>query len=82
MDAVGYDTFGGTSVATVHMCADPYGVWAVPYLLRLARHTGGEVWAQRAIALWNNGTQGISTGTLGLQSLPPRPCGSQDETVN
>ena len=26
MDAVGYDTFGGTSVATVHMCADPYAL--------------------------------------------------------
>jgi hypothetical protein len=82
MDTVGYDTFGGTSVATVHMCADPYGVAAVPWLLRLARHTGRGIWAQRAIALWNNGSQGISTGTLAIQGLPARPCGSQDETVN
>jgi hypothetical protein len=82
MDTVGYDTFSGTSVATVHMCADPYGVAAVPWLLRLARHTGRGIWAQRAIALWNNGSQGISTGTLAVQGLPVRPCGSQDETVN
>jgi hypothetical protein len=82
MDAIAFDTFGGTSVATVHMCADPFGVSAVPYLLRLSRHTGHEIWEQRARALWNNATQGISDGTLSLVGLPPRPCGSQDETVN
>ncbi len=73
MDAIDYDTFGGTSVATVHMCADPFGVSAVPYLLRLGRHTEREIWEQRARALWNNATQGISDGTLSLVGLPPRP---------
>ena len=82
MDAMGYDTFGGTSVATVHMCADPFGLSAIPHIFKLARHTGRDIWNQRAVALWNNASQGISTGTLVVQGLPPRPCGSQDETVN
>jgi hypothetical protein len=82
MDAVGYDTFGGTSVATVHMCADAYGVSAIPALLGLAKHTGRDIWCQRAAALWSNASQGISTGQFAFQGLPPHPCGSQDETVN
>jgi hypothetical protein len=82
MEAIDYETFGGTSVATVHMCADGYGIAAVPYFLRLARHTGRDIWAERAVALWNNATQGISDGTFELMGQLPRPYGSQDETVN
>jgi hypothetical protein len=54
----------------------------VPNLLQLAKHTGRDLWTQRAVALWNNASNGISTGTLVLYGLPPRPRGSQDETVN
>jgi len=83
MDAVGYDTFGGTSVATVHMCADPYALRCVPWLIRLADLSGQPLWEQRAIAIWNNASQGISEGSLIVQGISsPRPAGSQDETVN
>jgi hypothetical protein len=83
MDAIGYDTLGGTSVATVHMCADPYALRCIAWLIELADLTGHIIWEQRAAAAWNNATHGISDGSLILQGInTPRPRGSQDETVN
>lgn len=80
-DAIHYESFGGMSTATVHMLTGPF-LYNFPHLLKLAKYTGREIWTQRAVALWNHASQGISDGTLALQGLPPRPCGSQDESVN
>lgn len=82
LDQIDYESFGGTSVATVHMCADNYALSMVPWLLKLARYAGNKIWEERAIAIWNYSTQGISDGDLALQGLAPRPVGSADETLN
>ncbi len=82
LDEIGYESFGGTSVATVHMCADNFALACVPYLLRLSEHTSEKRWAERAKAIWDYSTQGISQGDMVLQGFPARPAGSQDETVN
>lgn len=73
-----YDTFGGTAVSTAHLHIDPYALYYVPELLRLAKCTGNEVWTQRAAAIWQNATQGVSDGTLVVMDKL-RPMGSQDE---
>ena len=74
----GYDTFGGTSVSTQHHHIDCYALRYVPYLIRLSELTGREIWKQRALAVWNNATIGISDGTMVVANLL-RPAGSQDE---
>ncbi len=82
LDIINYESFGGTSVATVHMCADNYALCTVPYLLRLAKYSKKEIWKERAVAIWNYATQGISDGNFTDGDLPPRPYGSADETLN
>ena len=76
---VGFDTYGSTSVSAAHNALDHYGLYWVPEYLRLAELTGNPMWAQRARALWYNGTQLISDGTLVIKGRV-RPAGSQDES--
>ena len=77
---IGYDTYGGTSVSAAHNAQDPYGLYYVPEYLELAKLTGKQVWRSRARALWYNGIQLISDGTLVINGRV-RPAGSQDESV-
>lgn len=74
-----YDTFGGTAVSTSHHHMDPFDLCYVPDLLRLAELTGNRQWQERALAIWNNGVQVISDGTLQVAPTGPRPAGSCDE---
>jgi hypothetical protein len=78
LHALGYDTFGGTSVSTQHHHQDPFAIAFVPGLLRLAELTHREIWRQRALAAWANGSIGISDGSLVMMGRK-RPAGSQDE---
>lgn len=55
-----YHSIGGTSVSTQHHHIDPWGVFMVSYLEKLARYTGDKKWHERARALWFGGTQAIS----------------------
>jgi hypothetical protein len=73
-----YDTFGGTTVSTQHHHLDPYGCAFVNSWLRLAELTGKDIWRQRAQAVWANGTQTISDGSLVIAGKL-RPAGSQGE---
>jgi hypothetical protein len=78
LETLGYDTFGGTVVSTQHHHIDPYGIAFVPGWLRLAELTGQPIWRERALAVWANGLQGISDGTLAILGKQ-RPAGGQDE---
>lgn len=75
----GYDSFGGTLVSTVHEGIDPFALCYVPELYQLWKETGEERWLQRARAIWKNGCQHISDGTLVIDGKQ-RPKGSQDES--
>ena len=75
---LGYDTFGGTSISTQGHHLDPYGIRFVKYWLRLADLTENDLWRQRALAVWANGTIGVSDGNLEIMGKK-RPAGSQDE---
>jgi hypothetical protein len=77
---LGYDTFGGTLVSTTHQHQDPYALYYVEELRRLGALTGEAEWEQRADAIWKNGQQGVSDGTLRVLGKL-RPAGSQDEGV-
>lgn len=72
LEEIGYDTYGGTHVAAAHQCQDPWGSWITLGFLRLADLTGKEVWRERARAMWNQATIGISDGTLTLENGPPQ----------
>ncbi len=52
----------------------------MPEYIELAELTGNAVWRDRARALWYNGIQLISDGTLVINNRV-RPAGSQDESV-
>jgi len=73
-----YDTFGGTAVSTAHNHIDSYALAYMIDLLELAKLTGNNQWRERAMAIWYNGTQGVSDGTLVVMGKV-RPAGSQDE---
>ena len=73
-----YDTFGGTAVSTTHQHHDPYALCYVLELIDLSLLTGEETWAQRAQAIWRNGQQCVSDGSLEVDGKL-RPAGSQDE---
>lgn len=77
---IGYDTYGGTAVSAAHNALDPYGIYYVPEYLELAKLTGKEIWRSRARALWYNGQQLLSDGSLVIRGKV-RPAGSQDESV-
>lgn len=74
-----YDTFGGTAVSTSHHHMDPFALCYVTDLLELAELTGHMQWKERALAIWINGSQMISDGTLCVTPTGPRPAGSCDE---
>ena len=74
----GYNTFGATSVSVQHHHLDPYAVKYIPELLRLAKVTGDGTWKEKAKAIWNNGCQLVSDGTLEIHDAV-RPEGSQNE---
>jgi len=77
---IGVDTYGSTAVSAAHNALDHYGLYYVPEYLELAELTGNDVWRSRARALWYNGTQLISDGTLVINNKV-RPAGSQDESI-
>lgn len=73
-----YQTFGGTSVSVQHHHLDPYALFWVPEWIELTDLTGDQQWKEKAIAIWNNGCQLVSDGTLEINGLI-RPAGSQNE---
>ena len=74
----GYNTFGATSVSTQHHHLDVYALKWVNEWLRLAELSGHDVWREKAIAVWTNGCQYVSDGTLEINGRI-RPVGSQNE---
>ena len=73
-----YNTFGATSVSTQHHHLDVYALLWVSDWLRLAELTGRDIWREKAIAVWANGCQFVSDGTLEINGRI-RPVGSQNE---
>ncbi len=76
----GAKTYGSTAVSAAHNAIDHFGLWWVPDYIKLAELTGHEIWKDRARALWYNGTQLLSDGTLVIKGRV-RPAGSQDESI-
>ena len=74
----GYNTFGATSVSTQHHHLDVYALMWVSEWLRLAELSGNDTWREKALAIWTNGCQILSDGTLEINGLI-RPVGSQNE---
>lgn len=74
----GYNTFGGTIVSTVHQGIDSFANTYVPELYQLYLITGEKRWYERAKAIWENGYQHVSDGTLAIGGAI-RPMGGQDE---
>jgi len=75
---LGIDTYGSTSVSAAHNALDHYGIYYIPEYLKLAELTGNDIWRQRARAIWYNGIQLLSDGTLVVRGRV-RPAGAQDE---
>jgi hypothetical protein len=73
-----FDTHGGTMVSVVHMGMDPYALSYIPEFINLWEATGNTRWWERARAIWRNGCQGVSDGTLVVNGHT-RPRGSQSE---
>lgn len=73
-----YHTFGGTSVSVQHNHLDPYAMYWIPEWIELAEITGDQQWQEKAIAIWQNGNQLVSDGTLTINGHT-RPAGSQNE---
>ena len=74
----GYNTFGATSVSVQHHHLDVYALFWVGEWLRLAELTGNSAWREKALAIWTNGCQLISDGTLEINGRV-RPTGGQNE---
>jgi hypothetical protein len=76
-----YDWFAGTGITVMAQAQDPWGsLWAAGWL-RLAKATGREIWKDRAVQCFNQGTLGLSDGTLNVKGAT-RPPGSQTESYN
>lgn len=73
-----YTTFGATSVSVQHHHLDEYALLWVGEWLRLAELTGRKIWREKALAIWTNGCQLISDGTLDIAGHV-RPVGGQNE---
>ncbi|MDR2754845.1 MAG: hypothetical protein LBC20_03985 [Planctomycetaceae bacterium] len=73
-----YNTFGATSVSTQHHHLDPYALFWVSDWIKLADLTGDNQWKEKALAVWRNGCQLVSDGTLEINGRI-RPAGSQNE---
>ncbi len=78
MGDIGYDTMGGTAVSTEHNHIDAYALRYLSYLLVLGEYTGNPVWKDRAMAVWNNASIGVSDGHYGESGLV-YPAGAQSE---
>jgi len=78
MGDVGYDTMGGTAVSTEHNHIDAYALRYLSYLLVLGEYTGNPLWEDRAMAIWNNASIGVSDGGYGESGLV-YPAGAQSE---
>jgi hypothetical protein len=74
----GYQTYGATSVSTQHRHLDPYAVFWVSDWIMLSQLTGDPQWKEKAKAVWHNGCQLVSDGTLEINGFL-RPAGSQNE---
>ncbi len=74
----GFHTFGATSVSVQHNHLDPYALYWVPEWMELSDITGDSQWRQKARAIWHNGNQLVSDGTLEINGHL-RPAGSQNE---
>ncbi|MGN0068541.1 MAG: hypothetical protein ACI350_02240 [Prevotella sp.] len=74
----GYHTFGATSVSVQHHHLDPYALFWVVEWMELSRITGDRQWREKAQAVWRNGCQLVSDGTLVIDGIR-RPVGSQNE---
>ena len=75
----GYRTLGGTSVSAQHHHLDPWGVLAVPQLVKLARYVGDAAWLRRAALLWANAVQNIAPAEGLAYHGHRRPAGAQNE---
>jgi uncharacterized protein YyaL (SSP411 family) len=73
-----YKTFGATSVSTQHRHLDPYALLWVNEWIELSQLTNDSQWKEKALAIWHNGCQLISDGTLEINGML-RPAGSQNE---
>lgn len=73
-----YSTFGATSVSVQHNHLDPYALYWVPEWVKLSELTGDPQWLEKAAAIWRNGNQLVSDGTLEIHGRI-RPAGSQNE---
>jgi hypothetical protein len=73
-----YNTFGATSVSVQHHHLDHYALHWAPDWLKLAELTGDSQWKEKALAIWRNGCQLVSDGTLEINGRI-RPAGSQNE---
>ena len=74
----GYKTFGATSVSTQHRHLDPYALLWVSEWIELSQLTQDPQWKEKALAVWSNGCQLVSDGTLEINGML-RPVGSQNE---
>ncbi|MDR0756808.1 MAG: hypothetical protein LBF85_03070 [Tannerella sp.] len=73
-----YNTFGATSVSVQHHHLDQYALSWVSDWIKLADLTGDSQWKEKALAIWRNGAQLVSDGTLEINGRV-RPAGSQNE---
>jgi len=73
-----YNTFGATSVSTQHRHLDPYAILWVSEWIELSQLTHDSQWKEKALAIWRNGCQLISDGTMEINGML-RPVGSQNE---
>ena len=78
LNELNYNTYGGTGISMQDAQQDPYALLYVHALYDLADYTGDETWAERAHAIWINGMDGISDGTM-VADGRPIPCGAQHE---
>lgn len=74
----GYNTFGATSVSVQHHHLDNYALYWVTDWIKLSDLTGDPQWKEKALAVWRNGSQLVSDGTLNINGRV-RPAGSQNE---
>jgi hypothetical protein len=76
-----YEWFAGTGITVMSQAQDPWGsLWAFAWL-RLAKATGRDIWRDRAVQCFNQGTRGLSDGTLRVNGAT-RPAGSQSESYS
>lgn len=74
-----FTTYGTTAVSVQHHHVDAWGVFLVPWFLKLASMTGDSLWEKRARALWSSFTYGIAGPEDRYAHGRMRPIGSQNE---